>query len=381
VNTLFLLDPALTFDEFDHHYCNFKEVSHTCRDMQIDLHVLASAWCKTSSNHRATPFFKSQTYYFFESMSDFLSRFDAINTLVHNDYAEAHFGEGARILMQTASPWHLLALAERLDPVNNIRLAVGLMLPSSFWTKDPELQILLDEMTAHAIRILERKNLFLFSETGYAKPSGHLPLCVPTMSNVSLRLCKKLANQQRRDAAENQGVTFGFFGGLFEHKGVDLILEAAKSSVANLGYRVVFFVPPHHQSKIASLNLSGIDCVKLSTSELEYESYLTQIGSVSAVLCCYDRAFYSEQMSGIVTEAAALGVPTIVTRGTTLHRFLLTYSPGAGIPIEYDPASLAAVLALPHAYWEEKRKCALMSASLVQELKSCRRFLSIALGL
>ena len=381
MNSLFLLDPALTLDEFDHHYCNFKEVSLTCREMQIDLHVLASAWCKTSSNHSATPFFKSQTYYFFESMSDFLSRIDAINTLVHNDYAETLFGEGARILLQTASPWHLRGLAERLDPVNNIRIAVGLILPSSFWTKDPELQILLDEMTAHAISRLERKNLFLFSETGYSKASGHLPLCLGAlMSDTSLQLCKKLANQKNRDNTDNC-VTFGFFGGLFDHKGLHLIVDAAKYAASHVGHRIVFFVPPHHQNRISSLNMSGLECVEISTSELLYEFYLTKMGSVSAVLCCYDRAFYGEQMSGIVSEAAALGVPAIVTRGTTLDRFLLTYAPGAGIPIEPDPVSLSAVLTLPYNYWEEKRKCALMSASLVQELKSCRRFLGLALDL
>jgi hypothetical protein len=120
--------------------------------------------------------------------------------------------------------------------------------------------------------------------------------------------------------------------------------------------------------------------VVFNTAALQFEDYLIQMGSVSAVLCCYDKAFYRDQMSGIVTEAAALGVPIIVSRETALHRFLLTYSPGADVPVEPNPVNLAAVLALPHAYWEEKRKSALMGASLVQELKSCRRFLTIALG-
>ena len=173
---------------------------------------------------------------------------------------------------------------------------------------------------------------------------------------------------------------FGFFGGLFEHKGVRLILEATKHAVSETGFRIVFFVPPHHLEHIATLNLGGSECVVVNTAVLEYEDYLTQMGSVSAVLCCYDKVFYRDQMSGIVTEAAALGVPIIVTRGTALHRFLLTYSPGADVPIEPDPMQLASVLALPRAFWEEKRKSALIGASLVQQLKSGRRFLSIAFG-
>jgi hypothetical protein len=85
-------------------------------------------------------------------------------------------------------------------------------------------------------------------------------------------------------------------------------------------------------------------------------------------------------MSGVVTEAAALGVPIIVTNGTSLQRFLLTYSPGAAVPVSYEATSLNAALALPQSYWCEKTRSALASASVVQELKSCRRFLTIALG-
>ena len=118
----------------------------------------------------------------------------------------------------------------------------------------------------------------------------------------------------------------------------------------------------------------------VNTNPLQYDEYLAAMSSVSAVLCCYDPNFYRDQMSGVVTEAAALGVPTIVTKGTSLQRFLLTYSPGAAVPVSYDATSLDTALTLPQPYWYEKRRSAVASASLVQELMSCKRFLTIALG-
>jgi hypothetical protein len=377
---LFLLDPALTLDAFDHHHSLFNEINLTCREMQIDLHVLASAKCKTASFHNVIPFFKSKTYHFFESSSDYLSKIEPITKIVMRDYAQATFCDGARILMPTATPWHLLGLAKSLRSTRGIRIAVGLILPSSFWTTDPELQVLLNNITWNALDVLGRANLFVYSESGFYGNTAQLPICVSPMSDTTLELCKRIADTETRNETKYNSVTFGFFGGLFKNKGVALILETLKCANLQMAHRIIFFVPPQHLNQIAALDLTGSEGVVFNTVPLEYEDYLIQMGSVSAVLCCYDKAFYRSQMSGVVTEAAALGVPIIVSRETALHRFLLTYSPGADVPIETDAVELAAVLALPQAYWEEKRKSALIGASLVQELKSCRRFLTIALG-
>ena len=67
MNPLFLLDPALTLDEFDHHRTFFDEVSKTCAEMRIELQVLANARCKSRDFDHVTPFFRAQTYYFFEN--------------------------------------------------------------------------------------------------------------------------------------------------------------------------------------------------------------------------------------------------------------------------------------------------------------------------
>jgi glycosyltransferase involved in cell wall biosynthesis len=255
-----------------------------------------------------------------------------------------------------------------------------LVLPSSFWTKDPALQVFLDNMTSNAIAMLEQTNLFLCAEVGYGVSGAQLPISVTVMSDTTLQLCKQLTNQKLREKTNDESITFGFFGGLYAHKGVSLILEASKRATSKSRYRIVFFVPPHQLGQIADFEFEDSECVVVNTNALQYEEYLASMSSVSAVLCCYDTGFYQKQMSGVVTEAAALGLPIIVTKGTTLHRFLLTYSPGAAVPVSYDATSLYAALALPQPYWHEKRRSALISAPLVQELMSCRRFLTIALG-
>jgi glycosyltransferase involved in cell wall biosynthesis len=237
-------------------------------------------------------------------------------------------------------------------------------------------------MTSNAIAMLGETNLYVYSEVGYGVSGAQLPISAyaPVMSDTSLRLCKQLSNPALRDKTDDNSITFGFFGGLFKHKGVPLILEASKRATSKSQYRVVFFVPPHQLAQIANFEFGSSGCVVVNTSPLHYDEYLAAMSSVSAVLCCYDPDFYRDQMSGVVTEAAALGVPIIVSKGTSLQRFLLTYSPGAAVTVSYDATSLEATLALPQPYWYKKRRTALVSASLVQELMSCKRFLTIALA-
>ena len=242
------------------------------------------------------------------------------------------------------------------------------------------MQVFLENMTSNAIAMLEQTNLFVYSEVGYGVSGAQLPISVSVMSDTTLQLCKQLTNQKLRQKTSDKSITFGFFGGLYKHKGVSLILEASKRAISKSGYRIVFFVPPHQLGQVADFDFENSACVVANTNPLQYDEYLASMSSVSAVLCCYDTNFYGKQMSGVVTEAAALGLPIIVTKGTALHRFLLTYSPGAAIPVSFDATSLDATLALPQPYWYEKSRSALISASLVQELMSCRRFLTIALG-
>ena len=150
----------------------------------------ASAFCTRTDFDYVTPVFKSQTYYFFESSDDYFSKLDEINQQTTADYAQINFIDGARILLPTASPWQLQALAQqKLDTLKDVKIAVGLLLPSTFWTRDPELQVFLDNITWNAIKRLEGANCFVYSETGYVEGRAQLPIYAPIMSDATLQLC------------------------------------------------------------------------------------------------------------------------------------------------------------------------------------------------
>jgi hypothetical protein len=381
MSTLILLDPALSLNDFNHHTSSYRELRAASRELGIECTVLASTWNQPADCRDVVPFFESDTYYFFTDLADYQHRQGDIRNRVARDYARLDISSRPRLLLQSASPWQLEGLAAALRGVAGVRLAIGMIFPSQFWTRDAALQSLLDHMTWQALESLDHLNPFIFSETGFALNQGHaIPLAtrVSMMSDATLQLCRDLADTD--DEIPGNPVTFGFFGGMFDHKGVSLILNASRH--ANLDrntHRIRFVVPPEHHDRTAEIT-SVSDCIDFAAAPLQTDEYLKEMHSVTAILCCYDQRFYAHQMSGIVTEAAALGKPVVVSRQTSLHRFLLQYAPGAAVPVDQDPIALAAILNRPVEYWRAKQREASLTTPLVRELKSFNRFLQLALG-
>jgi hypothetical protein len=383
VTQLLVLDAGLSLNDFNHHRFLCSEILTASREMGIHCTILASAHNHSPDFREAdvVPFFDADTYYFFDDLNDYRTRSHQILAVAAQDYARLEIAPGTCILLHSASPWHLEALANALRCARDVRVAIGLIFPSSFWTKDKALQQLLDEMSWRAIDSMSHSKLFLFSETGFSLRNGRpvaLPTCVSMMSDATLSLCHDLAGAH--SAIPDHIVTFGFFGGLFEHKGVARILDAARNASLDGRYtRIAFFVPPEFHNRAADI-LGSSDSIVFAAAPMDNKEYLRQMSSVTAILCCYDAAFYTNQMSGIVTEAAALGQPVIVSTGTSLHRFLLQYAPAAAVPVDSDPACLSEVLTRPIAYWDERKKRSAASIRLVRELKSFRRFFRMAFG-
>ena len=373
-----VLDPALSLADHNHHNFLHREIAQASAELDLDCAVFGSAWNQPADCRGIVPFFESDTYYFFADVDDYRSRESEIRGKAARDYSRLDFTDGARVWLPTASPWQLEALAGALRRGPRVRLAVGMVLPARFWSADSALQRRLDEMTWDAVASLVGLDPFFYSETGHALDRGRevpLPTCIPMISDATLRLCEELSDADRQ--TDDELVTFGFFGGLFEHKGVSSILAAAKECRLDpRTRRISFVIPPEFHARASELEGTS-ESISVASSPLGNDEYLRRMSAVTAVLCCYDAAFYAHQMSGIVTEAAALGKPVIVSAGSSLHHFLLRHAPGTTVAVA-DVSDLAAALKRPSRYWRALARSAAATAPVVRELKRFKRFLQMA---
>jgi hypothetical protein len=104
------------------------------------------------------------------------------------------------------------------------------------------------------------------------------------------------------------------------------------------------------------------------------------MASVDVVLCFYDPSVYYQQMSGIAAEALLLGKPLLVTRGTSIERFLNNVAPRAAIVVDYSLNSLTSALNLPAEAWVNAGRHAKKAAGIIAELKSGQRYLETVFG-
>lgn len=144
----------------------------------------------------------------------------------------------------------------------------------------------------------------IYSETGqfwFGPQRVTLPVLLPPISAQTAEQMRRLA---ARRAPRDPSVTFGFFGGAYERKGVLLLIDALRAGLPEHA-RCVFRLPVNHESFAQQLRELGPG-VDATSSDMDNARYLQEMAAVDVVLVVYDPAFYSDQMSGIVLRLCAL---------------------------------------------------------------------------
>jgi len=283
------------------------------------------------------------------------------------------------VLMPTAYPLHLEALARRLASRPDNAALVGLLMPPGFWAEDAHAEAGLQRLMAAALQAIQAlPRARVYSETGtYSLGTNgqlRLPVMLPPASRATADLCAALrAHRGKR----GNDVRFGFFGAPFASKGFGHVIAAAQMGLAESA-RLVLRLPAGMDERCTMLSQlsSRIDAESCARSNAEY---LRAMADVDVVLVAYDPAHYATKMSGIVPEAICLGKPLLLSDGCdALREFLDRHAPGSYLSVPYNPESIRSALALPSGYWAALAACARASAPVVQTMKDMGRYLTLA---
>jgi hypothetical protein len=283
------------------------------------------------------------------------------------------------VLMPTAYPLHLEALARRLERCPDTAALIGLLMPPGFWAEDPQAEVGLQRLMATALRAIQAlPRARVYSETGtYSLGTNgqlRLPVMLPPASRATADLCAALrAHRGKR----GNDVRFGFFGAPFASKGFGHVIAAAQMGLAESA-RLVLRLPAGMDERCTMLSQlsSRIDAESCARSNAEY---LRAMADVDVVLVAYDPAHYATKMSGIVPEAICLGKPLLLSDGCdALREFLDRHAPGSYLSVPFNPDSIRAALALPASYWDGLAACAHASAAVVQAMKDMDRYMTLA---
>jgi len=272
----------------------------------------------------------------------------------------------------------LRALASRLRKTRDTRVAIGLMLSTSYWTKEPRMASFLGAMTSAALSELSCHECFVYSENGEFDQTSALLLPISTQTLT----CISELETARGFHTRAQELRMGYFGRPSLEKGFNSITEVIGTGLMDGRTDVTFdfFLPPTYA--IVSNQISQLSpVVRTSACFRDNRRYIEDMMSVDVVLCFYDPGFYGLQMSGIVTEAALLGKATLVVKNTSLHRFLDRNSPGSCCAIDFSHDALRRALTQPADVWRDKQWKAVASMKVVRELKRAERFFAVAFGL
>lgn len=288
------------------------------------------------------------------------------------------------ILMPTAYPLHLRALARRANALAGRRVALGLLLPVRFWGGgDNACEQRIGSIFADSIdRLNAGADLFAYSETGAFNFGADSSICLatllPPLAAPNALHVQQLAAQQRTLASVKPRL--GFFGSPFTSKGFGLIVEAAQRLARDgvePAVRVLFRLPAGHEQACRQLNALA-PWIDATSRQADNRQYLEEMAGVDIVFGCYDPREYGAKMSGIVPEAISLGKPLLLAEGChAICDFLERHAPGSFVAGPYDAQTLADVLMLPGHVWERPTRCARTHAPLMQQLKNMDRYLSV----
>lgn len=287
------------------------------------------------------------------------------------------------ILMPTAYPLHLRALARRRSVLAGRRVALGLLLPARFWGGDDDAcEQRIGEIFADSIDSLNAgTDLFAYSETGsfsFGANAVSLATLLPPLAAPNALHVQRLAAEHRPPNPD--GPLLGFFGSPFSSKGFGLLVEALQGLARNgvqPAARIMLRLPAGYEQVCAQLNALG-PWVDATSRQADNRQYLQEMAGADVVLGYYDPREYGAKMSGIVPEAISLGKPLLLAEGcNAICDFLERHAPGSFVSGPYDAQILADVLMLPGSAWDRPARCARLHAPLMQQLKSMDRYLSV----
>jgi hypothetical protein len=280
------------------------------------------------------------------------------------------------LLMPTAYPLHLIALARIAPRLARAKLMLGLLMPVSFWIDDDAGCAVVGEQLGQAIMALQNTcELIAYSETGryeFGGTQAEMATLIPPLSGTTAVLIGQLAASP---PASGPRRVFGFFGQPFTSKGLQVAAAAARD-VDPAQVIVRFCLPPGNDPLCRQLAALS-PAIEATSREMSNAEYLRQMVNTDVVLAWYDPKHYGDKMSGIVPEAISLGKPLAVSDGCrSLIGFLDRYAPGAFITGDYRADELALLMALPAATWQAVGAKARASSTVVRALKDMRRYLS-----
>jgi hypothetical protein len=154
------------------------------------------------------------------------------------------------ILMPTAYPIHLAALARLAPALRGRRLVIGMLMSPSFWCKNSGGERLIGQMMAEALDTLAQSTeLLVYSETGRLDLLAGLSVNVPTLPPpLAARSGQRMDSLASRSgiACTHELSTIGFFGSPFTSKGFGVLMDAVNHLAARLSaptLRLVFRLP------------------------------------------------------------------------------------------------------------------------------------------
>jgi len=285
------------------------------------------------------------------------------------------------VLMPTAHPMHLLALARlagRLPATT--RIACGLLMPPAFWALDDEAAAMLEAAMHEAASTLAcRANTFIYSETGRYRIGAATvasAILLPPVATSTLQRMALLAVQPRTGSA---AARFGFFGAPEPRKGFDLLAALMQAGLPD-GVSLSLRLPASAQAFVAEWSKPAlrVDGVAAATDNARF---FDDMASVDVVLAFYAPQMHRTQMSGMVAEAICLGKPLLLAEGCdALIDFLARHAPGSYLCRPWTVEGLRSGLAAPASEWRAAARAAMASAPAMRELKSAERYLAITSG-
>jgi glycosyltransferase involved in cell wall biosynthesis len=318
----------------------------------------------------------------FASEAAFAAALESIEAELH----AVDWQDVAAVLMPTVYPLHLIALArvlpQRLPPAQ-VPVALGLLMPTSFWASDAAVAEALGELMLTALQALRAHGPALaYAEAGafiFGAQRLELPRLLPPVAQDTEALIDALRESAARpDPA--QALSFGFFGSPFTSKGIERLRQAIAIAAADpaWAHRVELVIPPGHAAVAEAYARLG-PRVTVRAGRRDNHDYLRAMAAVDVVLLPYDPAHYRDKLSGVLFEAIALGKPVVVIDGNEpLVQWLDQTAPGAYAVCADDAAALADVLKLPTQAFVPLALAARASAPIVTVQKSMRRFLAAA---
>ena len=371
---LLILDPELnpTF-QGGHNWSFFSELEQISRENNLEAAFYGNKR-SPEDRHRIAPFFETGCYLHEPQVRKWLEFPSEITAC----YEQLRVPPSSRIIVPTAAPWHLEGIVKLLDKRNDIRLAVGLLLPLEFWTRDQILLRKVGERLNVSLLALKRLNAFIYTESGEYHLLGRtvpFPVVLPPISKRTSDTAA--AFREIRDSGPKRPINFGYFGLPKPSKGFDLLCDYLNNGSAKEGLKFDFFLPEQPWLKEFNPKINSARVRINNTTNIEM---LRDMASVDVVLCFYDPCVYGRQMSGIVFDALLLGKPLLLTKGTSLERFVNDVAPGSAIAVDYSLAGLASALDLPAEAWVNATRYAQKAANIISELKSGQRYLKTVFG-